>query len=99
MFVTALFGGITMEIDGLHSTLERIPVSFLDSLLVLSCSYPPTFPTMDARELAGHIRSSPAELVLDKQLRFRHRTFSIPCDFSEFLQALQYSETMRTNKC
>jgi hypothetical protein len=45
------------------------------------------------------IRSGPEELVLDKPLRFRRRTRSNPCDFSEFLQALQFSETIRTVRC
>jgi hypothetical protein len=45
------------------------------------------------------ICSGPAELVLDKPLRFRHRTHSKPCDFNEFLQAVQSSETIRTGIC
>jgi hypothetical protein len=45
------------------------------------------------------IRSGPAKLVLDKPLRFRRRTRSNPCDFNEFLQALQSSETIRTVTC
>jgi hypothetical protein len=54
---------------------------------------------MNSRELVDHIRSGPAELVLDKPLRFRRRTRSNPCDFNEFLQALQSSETIRTVQC
>jgi predicted metal-dependent HD superfamily phosphohydrolase len=54
---------------------------------------------MNPRELVEHIRSGPAELVLDKPLRFRRRTRSNPCDFNEFLQALQSSETIRTVTC
>jgi hypothetical protein len=55
---------------------------------------------MNARELVDHIRSGPAMLVLDKPLpRFRRRTRSNPCDFNEFLQALQSSETIRTVRC
>jgi hypothetical protein len=54
---------------------------------------------MNPRELVDHIRSGPAELVLDKPLRFRRRTRSNPCDFNEFLQALQSSETIRTITC
>jgi hypothetical protein len=50
---------------------------------------------MNPRELVDHIRSGPAELVLSKPLRFRRRTRSNPCDFSEFLQALQSTETIR----
>jgi hypothetical protein len=46
-----------------------------------------------------HIRSGPAELVLKEPLRFRRRTRSNPCDFNEFLQALQSSETIRTVQC
>jgi hypothetical protein len=57
------------------------------------------FPTMNPRELVDHIRSGPAELVLDKPLRFRRRTRSNPCDFSEFLRALQSNETIRTAEC
>jgi hypothetical protein len=51
---------------------------------------------MNPRELVDHIRSGPVELVLDEPLRFRRRTRSNPCDFSDFLQALQASETIRT---
>jgi hypothetical protein len=54
---------------------------------------------MNIRELVDHIRSGPAELVLDKPLRFRRRTRSNPCDFNEFLQALQSSETIRNVTC
>ena len=55
---------------------------------------------MNARELVDHIRSGPAKLVLDKPLpRFRRRTRSNPCDFNEFLQALQSSETIRSVDC
>jgi hypothetical protein len=54
---------------------------------------------MNPRELVDHIRSGPAELVLCEPLRFRRRTRSNPCDFNEFIQALQSSETIRTVKC
>jgi hypothetical protein len=54
---------------------------------------------MNPRELVDHIRSGPTEFVFDKPLRFRRRTRSNPCDFNEFLQALQSSETIRTVKC
>jgi hypothetical protein len=54
---------------------------------------------MNPRELVDHIRSGPAELVLDEPLRFRRRTRSNPCDFNEFLQALQTSETIRIARC
>jgi hypothetical protein len=51
---------------------------------------------MNPRELVDHIRSGPAELELKEPLRFRRQTRSNPCDFSEFLQALQCSEAIRT---
>jgi hypothetical protein len=54
---------------------------------------------MNTRELVDHIRSGPAELVLFEPLRFRRRTRSNPCDFNEFLEALESSETIRTVKC
>jgi hypothetical protein len=54
---------------------------------------------MNARELVDHIRSGPAELDLQKPLRFRRRTRSNPCGFNEFLQALQSSETIRDVTC
>jgi hypothetical protein len=54
---------------------------------------------MNPRELVDHIRSGPAELVLDEPLRFRRRTRSNPCDFNEFLQALRSSETIRDVNC
>jgi hypothetical protein len=60
---------------------------------------PPCILTMSPRELVDHIYSGPAELVLDKPLRFRRRTRSNPCDFNEFLQALQSSETIRNFSC
>jgi hypothetical protein len=55
--------------------------------------------TMNTRELVHHIQSGPAELVLFQPLRFRRRTRSNPCDFNDFLRALQSSETIRTVKC
>jgi hypothetical protein len=55
---------------------------------------------MNARELVDHIRSGPATLVLDESLpRFRRRTRSNPCDFNEFIQALQSSETIQRVAC
>jgi hypothetical protein len=54
---------------------------------------------MNPRELVNHIRSGPAYLLLDKPLRFRRRTRSNPCDFNDFLQALQSSKTIRSVKC
>jgi hypothetical protein len=54
---------------------------------------------MNPRELVDHIRSGPAKLVLDEPLRFRRRTRSNPCDFNDFLQALQSSETIRNVSC
>jgi hypothetical protein len=51
---------------------------------------------MNPRELVDHIRSGPAELLLYESLRFRRRTRSNPCDFNEFIPALQSSETIRT---
>jgi hypothetical protein len=50
-------------------------------------------------ELVDHIRSGPAELGLNKPLRFRRGTHSNPCDLNEFLQALQTSETIRDVEC
>jgi hypothetical protein len=54
---------------------------------------------MNPREIVDHIRSGPAKLVLEEPLRFRRRTRSNPCDFNEFLQALQSSETIRYVEC
>jgi hypothetical protein len=54
---------------------------------------------MTPRELVDHIRSGPSKLLLDRPLRFRLRNSSNPCDFNEFLQALQSSETIRTVNC
>jgi hypothetical protein len=54
---------------------------------------------MNPRELVDHIHSGPARLVLDEPLRFRRRTRSNPCDFIEFLEALQSSETIRDDAC
>jgi hypothetical protein len=54
---------------------------------------------MNPRELLDLIRSGSAELVLDEPLRFRRRTRSNPCDFSEFLQALQSSQKIRRVEC
>jgi hypothetical protein len=54
---------------------------------------------MNTRELVDHILSGPADLVLFQPLRLRRRTRSNPCDFNEFLKALQSSETIRTVKC
>jgi hypothetical protein len=54
---------------------------------------------MNPRELADHIHSGPAKLVLDKPLRLRRRTRSNPCGFNEFIQALQSSETIRIVLC
>jgi hypothetical protein len=50
---------------------------------------------MNPRELVDHVRSGLAELELVDPLRFRRRTRSNPCDFDEFLQALQSSGTIR----
>jgi hypothetical protein len=54
---------------------------------------------MNPRELVDHIRSGPAELVLQKPLRFRDQTRFNPCNFNELLLALQSSETIRTAAC
>jgi hypothetical protein len=52
---------------------------------------------MNPRELVDHIRSgAPTFLLLGEPLRFRRRTRSNPCDFNEFLQALQSSGTIRS---
>ncbi len=52
---------------------------------------------MNSRELVDHIRSGPAELLLDKPLRFPPR--SNPYDFNELLKALETSETIRAVTC
>jgi hypothetical protein len=54
---------------------------------------------MNPRELVDHIRSGPAELDLQEPLQFHRQSCSNPCDFNEFLQALQSSETIRTVRC
>jgi hypothetical protein len=54
---------------------------------------------MNSRELVDYIRSGPALLVLNNPLRFRRRTRSNPCGFSDFIHALQSSETIRTALC
>jgi hypothetical protein len=54
---------------------------------------------MNPRGLVDHIRSGPTELVLEEPLRFRRRTRSNPCDFNEFLEALQSNETIRRAVC
>jgi hypothetical protein len=54
---------------------------------------------MNPRELVDYIHSGPEELNLDEPLRFRRRTRSNPCDFNEFLEALQSNETIRTVMC
>jgi hypothetical protein len=53
---------------------------------------------MNPRELVDHIRRGPAALELFEPLRFRRRTLFNPCDFNTFLQALQFSETIRCVK-
>jgi hypothetical protein len=40
------------------------------------------------------IRSGLVKLELHELPRFRRRTRSNPCDFDEFIQALQFSETI-----
>jgi hypothetical protein len=54
---------------------------------------------MNPRELVDHIRSGPAELLLEEPLRFRRRTRSNPCDLNDFLQALRSSETIQIVEC
>jgi hypothetical protein len=54
---------------------------------------------MNPREIVDRIRSGPAQLTLDEPLRFRRRTRSNPCDFNDFLEALQSSETIRDVSC
>jgi hypothetical protein len=54
---------------------------------------------MNPHELVDHIRSGPTEIVYEEPLRFRRLTHSKPCDFNEFLQALQSSETIRDVSC
>jgi hypothetical protein len=46
-----------------------------------------------------NIHSGPTKLVLDEPLRFRRRARSNPCDFNEFLRALQSSQTIRRVEC
>jgi hypothetical protein len=87
-----------------HNSLQgprRSFLGFIDKVgpVVYQPLAQPCFPTMNARELVDFIRSGPVELVLDKLPRFRRRTRSNPCDFNEFLQALQSSETIRTAVC
>jgi hypothetical protein len=77
----------------------RYPLVALSIYQHLSSSCAPSLSIMNPRELVDHIRSGPAELVLDEPLRFRRRTRSNPCDFNEFLQALQSSETIRIVRC
>jgi hypothetical protein len=75
-------------------------LSILDlSSLELHLTIDPSLATMNPRELVDHIRSGPAALVLLKALRFRRRARSNPCDFTEFLQVLQSSETIRSVQC
>jgi hypothetical protein len=55
---------------------------------------------MNPRELVESIRRGPEELMLFEPFpRFRRRTRSNPCDFNEFLQALQSCETLRYVEC
>jgi hypothetical protein len=53
---------------------------------------------MNLRELVDHIHRGPAALELFEPLPFRRRTLFNPCDFNTFLQALQFSETIRCVK-
>jgi hypothetical protein len=62
-------------------------------------SFPHNEGTMNPRELVDHILSGPADLGLNEPLRFRRRTRSNPCDFNEFLEALQSSKTIRDVQC
>jgi hypothetical protein len=54
---------------------------------------------MNPRELVDYIRSGPSKIELNEPLRFRRRTRSNPCDFIEFIQALQSNETIQTAMC
>jgi hypothetical protein len=71
----------------------------------LSCALKPVllfashFPKMNPRELVDHIRSGPAKIVLRAPLRFCHQICSNPCDFNEYIQALESSETIRDVEC
>jgi hypothetical protein len=55
---------------------------------------------MTSLELLDQIRSGPAELVLDKPLRFAPPSFfNTLCTFKKLLRALQSSKTIRTVTC
>jgi hypothetical protein len=55
---------------------------------------------MHSHELVDHVRSGPAELVLERTIRLRRPTRRRnSCGFNEFLQALQSSETIRDVNC
>jgi hypothetical protein len=55
---------------------------------------------MTPLELVNHIRSGPVTIVFDETLpRFRRRTRSNPCDFKEFLRALQCNQTIKIAEC
>jgi hypothetical protein len=101
---------IAIQTDRLHATLKSVQMvcSYIDPsltlfvfslIIVLYYFYAPTFPTMNPHEVVDHIRSGPTELVIDELLHFRGGTHSNPCDFNEFLLALQSSETIRTVRC
>jgi hypothetical protein len=82
------------------SYVEPSLILFLFSLILfLSYFYAPTSPKMNPHGLVDHIRSGPTELVIVTPTRFRRRKYSNPCDFNEFLRALQSSETTLTVQC
>jgi hypothetical protein len=94
-----------MEIDGMHAALNSMPVYsyvepyitlFLLSLILVLSYY---YLWNPHHEFVNHIRSGPVELMLDKPLHFRRRTYFNPCDFKNFLQVLQSSKTIRTVAC
>jgi hypothetical protein len=96
---------ITMKIVGMHAALKSMPVYsyvepyitlFLLSLILVVSYY---YLRNSHHELVKHIRSGPAELMLDKPLGFRRRMYFNPCGFNEFLLALQSSKTIRTVRC
>jgi hypothetical protein len=90
-------------IEGLHSTLETIPVrfyvdtSFTFFLFSLTLTLPVT--QHEPTRACGSYSQRSVGVGAREPLRFRRRTPSNPSDFNEFLQALRSSETIRTATC